>query len=583
MEYKTLAEAYQAIENTSKRLEKTSIISDLLKQTKQKEISKIILLLQGRVFPNWDKTSIGIASKLVVKAINKATGIDTKKIIDKFKKTGDLGLVAEQFTKKKTQATLFSESLTVEKVFKSLKKIPTIEGTGSVDKKMQIVSELLTSASPLEAKYIVRTVLEELRVGISKGTLRDAIGWAFLEKKLNFTYKQEYNIIELEDRDKYNQIMQLLQDAFDLTNDFTLVTTAAINNTLHTIKPEIGKPINPMLCRKEKNIEEAFKRTGKPAQFEYKYDGFRMQIHKANNTITLFTRNLENITTQFPEVVDIITTHVKGNSFIIDGEAVGFDAKTGKAKPFQHISQRIKRKYDIQELAKKIPVEINLFDILHYEGKNLLKTPLQERMDLLKKIIKEETKKIVFTKSIITDDDQIAQQFYDDALEEGMEGIIVKDLKTIYKPGGRIDAWIKLKPVMEPLDLVIVEAEWGEGKRSGWFTSFVLACRDEEGNLLTIGKVGTGVKEKKESDDDLTFEELTVLLKPLIEVEEGRTVKVKPNIVLEINYEEIQKSPSYTSGYALRFPRVIRNRTDERDITNISDLELVEEFYFAQK
>ncbi|MBU0471874.1 MAG: ATP-dependent DNA ligase [Nanoarchaeota archaeon] len=579
MKYSSLVDIYEKIEATSKRLEKTYYISELLKKTVEKDIPTIMLLIRGRLFPDWNKSKIGVASKLVLKAINTSSGAGISTIETMWKEIGDLGLVAEKVISNKSQSTLFSQDLSVEKMFSNLRKLVTMEGSGSVDRKTQLIAELLSSAKPKEAKYIVRTVLEDLRVGIGDGTMRDAITWAFLPVKVDFDFEK----ISIEvDREEYNNSANIVQSAYDKSNDFSRVAIAAKKGVSELEKISLipGNPIKVMLAQKVLSIDEGFERVGEPAMIEYKYDGFRMQIHKFSEQIKILTRRLEDITKQFPEVVAYVKNHVEGKSFIIDCEAVGFDSKTEKYLVFQHISQRIRRKYDIENLAKKLPVELNVFDVLFYNGENLLDTPLVKRRALLEKIVREEKFKIIVSKKIVTSNKSDALKFYEDSVSKGNEGVMLKSLNSPYKPGSRVGFMVKLKSSMDTLDLVIVGAEWGEGKRSGWLTSFTLACIDDNGNFLEIGKVGTGVKEKAE--EGLSFGELTEMLKPHIKQEKGREVVIKPEIVLEIKFEEIQASPTYSSGYALRFPRVIQAR-DDRMPEECSTLEMVQKEFEGQK
>jgi len=584
MEYKKLVALYQEIEDTSKRLEKTFLVSEFLKQTDIDDIPKITLLLQGRLFPSFDDRKLGVATKMVIKSLNKSLGISADEIEREWKHTGDLGLTAENLTKKKKQVTLFTQKLTVGKVFSNLRKLATLTGSGTVNQKVALISELLTSASPEEARYVIRTVLEDLRVGIGEGVMRDAIVWAFFEDSIHVNYDKDKKSISPENRELYNAYVEATQGAYDIINDFAEVAQIAKVSGLQGLKDvklAVGKPVKVMLYKKVQDIDEAFDQVGKPAAFEYKYDGFRVQIHKEKDKISVFTRRLEEVTRQFPEVVGYVEKNVQGDSFIIDAECVGYDTKTKKYLPFQSISQRIKRKYDIDEMSKKFPVEVNVFDILSYEGEALLKKTFKERRDIIEKMVTPVPYHIVPAKQIITEDPGEAREFYDAALKAGEEGVMAKNLEGIYKPGSRVGYGVKVKPVMESLDLVIVAAEWGEGKRSGWFTSFTLACYNTDtGEFLEIGKVGTGVKEKSELG--VSFEQLTDLLKPVITKEKGRNVQVKPMVVVEINFEEIQKSPTYSSGYALRFPRVVRIR-DDRSPDECSDISLVEDLYAHQR
>jgi DNA ligase-1 len=469
-------------------------------------------------------------------------------------------------------------------VFNNLRKLAEMQGAGTVERKVALVSELLTSASPIEARYIIRTVLEDLRVGIGEGVLRDAIVWAFFEDSIHINYDPASKSISPENRELYNAYVEAVQEAFDILNDFSEIALLAKTSGLKGLKAVgvvVGKPLKVMLYQKVKDIEEAFERVGKPAAFEYKYDGFRIQVHRKDSKITIFTRRLEEVTAQFPEVVGYMKRNVKGDSFILDAECVGYDVKSKKYLPFQSISQRIKRKYDIEEMSAKFPVEVNVFDILNFEGKSMIKMPFKERRAFIEKIISPVPYSIVPARQIVTSDIDEAKRFYDAALKAGEEGVMAKNLGGIYKPGSRVGYGVKVKPVMESLDLVIVAAEWGEGKRSGWLTSFTLACYEPDtGSFLEIGKVGTGMKEKVELG--VSFEQLTELLKPLITREKGRDVTVKPAVVVEVNFEEIQKSPTYSSGFALRFPRVIRIRED-RSPDECSDLSLVQDLYSTQR
>ncbi len=581
MNYVKLVETYQKLEETSKRLEKTFIISEFLKTIPKDDLAEIVLLLQGKLFPNWDEHKVGVASRLVLKAINKATGIDSKNIEKEWKKTGDLGIVAENLVKQKKQRTLMSHDLSVRKVFENLRKLSELGGIGTVEKKLQLIAELLTSARPLEAKYIIRTVLEDLRVGVGEGSLRDSIVWAFFEDKIGLKYLEEEKQIEVKDREEYNKYLNAVQRAFDLTNDFSTVAQSAKLGLKNLEEKSITlfKPLKVMLALKVKDAKEGFERCGTPADIEYKLDGFRIQAHKEGSKIKLFTRRLDEVTKQFPEVVGYIKENVKGDSFMLDSEAAGFDPKTDKYLPFQSISQRIRRKYNIEEMAKKFPVELNVFDIIYYNGKNMINEPFRERRKIIEKIVTNKKRKIVVVKNLITSSEKDVERFYKESLAAGNEGIMMKNLSAPYKPGARVNYMVKLKPTMETLDLVIVGAEWGTGKRATWLSSFVLACK-HRGEFLEIGKMGTGIKEKTE--EGTSFEELTKLLKPLILSEKGREVKIKPKIVIEVKYEEIQKSSNYSSGYALRFPRLRTLRLD-RDPDDCSTLSMVEGLYHGQK
>ena len=583
MDYSRLVEVYEQLNKTTKRLEKTHIISEFLKYVDIDDIEHVMLLLEGRIFPSYDAREIGVASRLMLKSLSTATGISIDKIENEWKKQGDLGLVAEIIIKTKKQATLHSAKLTVKKVFDNIRKLAELEGDGTVDRKTQLIAELLTSAKPIEAKYIVKTIIGGMRIGVGQGSMRDAVTWAFFGKDIGVKYTKEGNDIEVEDRENYNKYLDAVQHAYDVTNEFAVVAKAAKKGltNLENIGMQAGIPIQVMLAIKADTIEEAFETVGKPAAIEFKYDGFRIQAHKdEKGSIKLFTRRLENVTNQFPDVVEFVKKNVKGKNFIIDSEAVGYNKKTGKYLPFQNISQRIKRKYDIGRISDDFPVELNVFDIIYYEGRSMINDEFEKRRKLLEKIIHQEPKKIVLSKNKIVSEKKDVEKFFKDSINAGNEGLMFKSLNAPYKPGARVGHMVKFKHIMETLDLVIVGAEWGEGKRSKWLSSYTIACIDDNENFLEIGKASTGLKDKEE--EGLSFLEMTKILKPLIINDKGKEVKVKPKIVIEIGYEEIQKSPSYSSGFALRFPRIINLRSDRRP-EEASTLDYVKKLYNGQK
>lgn len=580
MMYSELVALYERLDATTKRLDKTNAIAELLRKTPAQQLPSLLLLLEGKVFPAHEDKNLGVASKLVIKAIKNATGYDESKIQETWKKTGDLGEVTATLIAKKKQFTLAREELSLAQVFEELRKIAEFEGSKSQEKKLQIIEHLLSSAEPREAKYIIKTILEELRTGVGEGVLRDAIVWAFFAKETALEYEQSTNTAKY--NDAYKHYSELVQEAYDMSHDFGRVAIAAKSGEekLKHLEMKIGSPLKVMLAIKESTIQKAMDHVGRPSVVEYKYDGFRVLAHKQGNTVTLFTRRLENVTAQFPEIVAIVKSNVKAKGCIIDGEAVGFDPHTKKYIAFQKISQRIKRKYDIAETMKDFPVELNVFDIINLENKSLLHTPLKERFALLKKIVIPKPQHLVIARHLVTSDEKEAKRFFTEALKLGHEGVMFKNQDAPYKLGARVGHMVKYKEAMDTLDLVIVGAEWGEGKRSGWLSSFLVACQDEEGHLLEIGRVSTGLKEKPE--EGLSFQEMTEKLKPLIKEEKGKEVTVKPTVVIEVQFEEIQKSPLYTSGFALRFPRVIRMREDKGsdDVVYLDD---VKEQYMLQR
>lgn len=557
MNYKKLAELYEALSSTTKRLIKIDILSKFLKYI-PKDDSDVMYLLMGDIYAEYDERRIGISNQLAIKAISKATGTELKKVVHEWKVLGDIGDVAEKFTLHKKQSTLHSRLLTTAKVLENLRKLPELVGKGTVNKKLVLITELLTSAEPVEAKYLVRTLIGDLRIGVQESTIKEAMALAFFRRT--------------------KEVSEKIQRAIDKSNDVALIFDIVRKGKLKALEKvslQIGKPIKAMLAQKAVTIKEGFKQLGKPCAVEYKYDGFRLLIHKNKDKITLFTRMLENVTKQFPEVVEVIDKYVKGKSFILDSEAVGYNKKIKKYTDFQAISQRIRRKYHIKKLQKELPVEVNVFDILYYNGKSQLDETFEKRSKLIRRIVKKKPYKIIASKQIITSDEKKATKFYKQALKDNQEGVMMKNLKAEYKPGRRVGHMLKIKPEERDLDLVITGAEYGTGKRSGWLSSFILSCLD--GNeFLEIGKVGTGIKEKESGESGgISFNELTKKLKPLIISEKGKSVKIKPKIVVAVTYQEIQKSPNYNSGLALRFPRFTALRPDKKQwaINTLDEIE----------
>ncbi|MBU0530788.1 MAG: ATP-dependent DNA ligase [Candidatus Aenigmatarchaeota archaeon] len=568
MDYSILVDLYESLEKTSGRLKKVELIAEVLKKTKPELLPIVTRLVQGKVFSTQSENEIGIAAQLTVKIISLSTGFPPGKVVEKFKELGDYGLVVEEFVKKKRQATLFKKKLTVEKVFENLEKLAHIEGKGSQEKKFHLVSELVHSADPKAAKYIIRTTLGDIRIGVAQGVIRDSISRAFFPDA---------------EGDELKDVVKIVERAWFLRPDYGEIAQIAKEKGLagmKRIKLKIGMPYHVLLSEKSPSLEEALKTFEKVA-LEWKYDGARISIHKKGDKINLFTRRMENVTKQFPDVVNLVIKSVKSDSCVIEGEMLGMDSKANKSMPFQFLSQRIRRKYDIEKLAEKIPVQVNLFDIVLLDDEMLFDVPLKERYKKLLQIIKIIPGKFQIAKQLITNDLKKAEAFYKDALENNQEGVMVKNLDAFYQPGRRVGYWLKVKPIMETLDLAVIGATWGMGKRTGWLGSLILGCRDPDSDeFLECGMLGTGIKEKGEGT---TFEELTEMLRPYIISESGSSLKISPKIIIEVAYEEIQKSPTYTSGYALRFPRLIRLRTADKGPEDADDLTRLISLYKKQR
>ena len=538
MQYKELAEVYEQLEATTKKLEKRDILADLYKHCS--DLAEVVLLSMGTVVTG--EQELGIASELMKRIIIKSCGVSEKELNRKFKETGDLGLTTEFLVANKKQRTLAKRELTIDKVFNNLKKLPEITGPGSQESKIALVSELLSSASPKQAKYIVRTVLSEMRIGVAAGLVRDAIALAF------------------------NKDPKEVEHAFDLVGDYGSVAEMAKKGRFKA-EIVIGRPIRVMLADRSPDLESAMNEFDSPA-LETKYDGFRMAIHKQGRTVKLFSRRLDDVTTQFPEIVNWSKEYLKCKECIVEGEVLALSKKG--PLPFQQLSRRIQRKYDIDKMVKEIPVQINLFDLIYYNNNSWMKKSLKERWNKLKTVIKE-TKDFKLADHIETKNMEKANEFYAHSLSMGQEGVIVKNLDAVYQPGKRVGYWLKVKPIMEPLDLVIVGASWGEGHRAKWLGSLLLAARSDK-EFLSTGMMGSGLTEEQ-------LNEVTKKLKKIIIKEHGRSVVVKPQLVVEVGYEEIQKSPKYPTGYALRFPRLIRFREKEKKPEEADTVATIEKLY----
>jgi len=565
MDYSLLTNYYEKLESVSAKLKKTEIIVNLFDETPSNQLSKVVLLLTGRVFPLYSENELGIAVQMMIKAIGKAAGFKLVEIENKFKKTGDLGLTAEECLKSRKQSTLFRKKMTIDFVFDSLQKIAFIIGKNSQERKLSIIAELLSSAQPKEARYITRTILGELRVGVAEGLIEDAIVQAFLVKKE--TKKEE--------KEKLTEVVNY---AWNVLSDFGEVAKIAKEKGeegLRKIKVRLGQPIQMMLGEKAENIEEVIKDFGKVA-VEYKYDGMRAQIHKDGKKIWIYTRRLEDVTKQFPDLVDFCLRGLKTDACVVEGEVLAVTPKTNTPLPFQVLSQRIHRKHEIEKTVKAIPIQIHLFDVVFLDGKQLFDKPFLERREILEKIIKPIPKNFEPAKQLITGDIKKAEKFYSDALQDKQEGVFLKVLDSPYTFGRHVGGWYKIKPIMETLDLVIVGATWGEGGRAKWITSYQLACLDPDtGKFLECGMMSTGLTEEE-------YKNMTEALKPLIVKEQGKTIRVRPKIVVEVGYQEIQRSPNYESGFALRFPRFIRERTFDKSPEEADTIERVRALFESQ-
>ncbi|AMQ19517.1 ATP-dependent DNA ligase [Thermococcus peptonophilus] len=553
MRYSELADLYRRLEKTTLKTLKTKFVADFLKKTPDDLLEIVPYLILGKVFPDWDERELGVGEKLLIKAVSMATGVPEKEIEDSIRDTGDLGESVALAIKKKKQKSFFSQPLTIKRVYDTFVKIAEAQGEGSQDRKMKYLANLFMDAQPEEGKYIARTVLGTMRTGVAEGLLRDAIAEAFKVKP------------------------ELVERAYMLTSDFGYVAKIAKlegNEGLSEVRIQIGKPIRPMLAQNAASVKDALIEMGGEAAFEIKYDGARVQVHKDGDKVIVYSRRLENVTRSIPEVVEAIKAAVKPKKAIVEGELVAV-GEGGKPRPFQYVLRRFRRKYNIDEMIEKIPLELNLFDVMFVDGESLIETKFIDRRKKLEEIV-EESEKVKLAEQLITKKVEEAEAFYKRALELGHEGVMAKRLDAVYEPGNRGKKWLKVKPTMENLDLVIIGAEWGEGRRAHLLGSFLVAAYDpHSGEFVPVGKVGSGF-----TDEDLI--EFTKMLKPYIVRQEGKFVEIEPKFVIEVTYQEIQKSPKYKSGFALRFPRYVALREDKSP-EEADTIERVAELYELQE
>jgi DNA ligase-1 len=545
MELEALAGYLERLSAVSGRIEMAQIASQLLQEA-EGDLELAVSFAQGKPFPPWDRRELGIAEKTMVKAIAKATGYSEAEVEKRVAKTGDTGLAAQELFGKKKQTTLGYRKLDLQEISAEFAKLVEMEGAGSAERKVKHVMDLLSNASAVEVKYLVRLLLGEMRLGVGEGVMREAVSQAF------------------------NVDAELAEKAYSMINDYGEVARIARDKGdkgLRGVSLRLFRPLKPMLAQSVHSVAEAIE-AGCTA-FEKKFDGMRSQIHVRGDKVQLFTRRLDEVTAQFPDVVEAVKKGVRCKECIIEGEVLAVEGD--KPLPFQTLSRRIKRKYDIKGTAHGIPTRLFLFDCMLLDGENLLLAPFRNRRKALQSIIKEHAS-LSLSPQLVTKDAAAASAFYKQALEEGHEGVMCKNLDAEYKPGSRVGYMYKLKPVTESFDLVIVGAEWGEGRRAEWLGSFLLACRDPDTNeLLEIGRMATGL-----TDEQLQY--LTDTLKPDIMEQKGKSVRLRPNVVVEVGYQEIQKSPTYASGFALRFPRLIRLRED-RGTDDCDSLDRVAELW----
>ena len=549
--FEEFAKVCNKVENISGSLEITSVVADFLKEVDDDELGIVTRFIMGSVFPVWSSLEPGIGPSLLYTAISKASSLPVKRIEGFVKETGDVGLAAEKaMASGKIHLGFFSEGeLSVLDVYSRFKTIANRSGKRSQDSKIKNLQYLFGAAKPDESVYIARLSIEEMRIGVGEGIVRNAISEAF------------------------GVPAQLVERGYMLTNDFGEVAYTAKKEGeqgLLKLGVEIGRPLKLMLAQITSGINETVGEMGNVA-VEWKFDGARVQIHKMGEKVTIYSRKLEDVTLSLPDVVSSVKAHVHAQNAILDGEAVAL-GENKRPLAFQELLRRFRRKHDVSATAQEIPLHFYLFDILYLDDVSLIDEPLLVRRKKLEEACDSE----ILAVQTVTGDASEIEDVYKKALEAGHEGVMLKNPESLYMPGKRGKNWLKLKPVMETLDLVVIGGEWGEGRRANFIGSYLLACRDQDSDsFLPIGRVATGITDEQLADLTGMFSELVIL-------ENGKNIDFEPKVVFEVAFEEIQKSQNYESGYALRFPRLVNVRSDKSAMDSDS-IERVEQLFTGQK
>ena len=556
------------------------------------DLPTVVRFLQGRVFPAWDGRTLDVGPALLRAAIARAAGanVDADDVEDRLADLGEIGAVAAAYDFG-GQRGLGSfgggdpDALTVAEVDERLREVATAEGDGSEDRRIEVLFGLFNRASPAEARFLARLVLGTMRIGVGEGAVRDAIAAAFLEPAPNDNAADAVSgddTVDGTDVDSADtgdnaaanddaaaapseEAVAAVERALQVSNDYGRVAVVARDEGragLDAMGLEVGRPVQAMLAQAG-TATDGIDAWG-AAVVETKFDGARVQVHHDGDETRIFSRNMENVTDPLPEVVEFVEAELNGPA-VLDGEVVAVGDE-GDPLPFQEVLRRFRRKYEVERMREEVRVELRAFDCLHADGDDLLDAPLTDRRNRLDDLLgdTDAVEEIVRT----ADPDEVAATERA-ALDAGHEGVMLKDPDSAYEPGKRGRNWLKRKPDVETLDLVVTGAEWGEGRRANLLGTFLLSARvdgeaaDAGGGQAaggdeyrTIGKVATGITDEK-------LESLTELLEPHVVSEDGQDVSIDPAVVFEVGYEEIQPSPTYESGYALRFPRFVSVRSDK--------------------
>jgi len=571
LEYSEVAEKYEELEGISGRNEMTRVLAELLKETPRDELPLLVYLTQGKLRPDYEGVELGLAEKLALRAVSSATGLSSQKVYTTYIKFGDIGTAAEELLKTKGQGTLFSERLTLKRVYDTLLRVAKQSGSGSIELKLKELGSLLNDATPTEAKFVMRTVTGELRLGVADYTVLDAAASAFLGGK------GERGAVER---------------AYNVHPDLGFVVASVASKGLrglHGIEVEVGVPIRPMLAERLSSAEAIIKKMGdRVVAAEYKLDGERLQIHKDGNSVKLFSRRLESITGNYPDAVELAKKDVKAKKAILEAEVVAINEDTGEYLPFQELMHR-RRKHGVEQAMRDYPVALNFFDILYAEV-DITGRPYTFRRNKLQEVV-EETDRTRLVPVMRSSDPAKIENFMEEAIENGCEGLMLKDLSSDYRAGARGFAWIKLKreyrsELTDTIDLVIIGAFHGRGRRAGTYGTYLLGAYDEKRTLFTsVAKIGTGF-----SDADL--EKIPKLLRPYeshvkpanVESAMAPDVWFRPHMVIETIAAELTLSPIHTAaigrirpgaGISLRFPKFtgrIRDDKGPEDATTVEEI-----------
>ncbi len=573
------------MEKTTKRLELTDLLGELFKKTPNEIVAKVVYLIQGKLRPDFEGIEIGVAEKLVIRAVYRSTAIETKRIENAYRIDGDLGQAVSKLIEQKTQKTLFDETKedvnkSVEWVYDSLLKIAELKGSGKnvLDKKMNYIASLLNNVNPIAAKFIIKILIGTMRLGVADNTIMDALAIAYTESKEN---------------------RPNLEEAYNVSSDLGKVAEVAAKNGLDGIKKfqvVVFNPIRPMLADRVKSEQEAINKMGNEFAAEYKLDGERVQIHLQNNKVDLFSRRLENIKSYYPDIVENIPKSLKVKDAILEAEAVAINEDTGDFLPFQELMHR-RRKYNVDKAVLQYPITVNFFDLLYVNGKSCLDMSYKKRREILEQILIEDDFSKLVPQIIVTKENEI-EDFLENSINSGCEGLMLKTLDAPYRAGARGSNWLKLKreyrnELGDSLDLVVIGAFFGKGRRTGRYGTLLLATyNDEEDTFPSICKVGTGfTDENLDQFYQILSDKVTLKKNPRIQSEMEADVWFEPELVIEIVASEITSSPIHKtaknkikkgSGLALRFPKFTGKIRSEKLPENASTDQEVISLYKGQ-